>query len=201
MITISATGFIGEKPQLLTVGQSAQKCEFDIIWTRRSRTGGEWKTHWERATFVSWGEEAQQVAELLEKGNIVNATGVQETSEWVDRETKQKRTKVKYKLTAWSKVHMPRPQQNEGDQSYAQAPRQQQAPLPRPPQAARYPDANARTSAQPPSATQRGGQQFAQESHDGSPPFDGRDFHDYSSRQNSQDFGHPTGNESDYIQL
>jgi single-stranded DNA-binding protein len=201
MITISATGFIGEKPQLLSVGLNSQKCEFDVIWSRRSKSGGEWKTHWERATFVSWGEEAQQIAELLEKGNIVNATGVQETSEWVDRATQQKRTKTKFKLTAWSKVHTPRPQQSEGEQSYAQAPRQPQTSQQRHLPDARYANVNANANASNAIPPMRSRQQIAHEPQDGLPPLDDRDYHEYSSRQHSQDFSHPSGNEPDYIQL
>lgn len=119
MINVTATGFIGEKPQLQVVGAISQKVEFDVIWNRRSLSGGEWKTIWERATFVAWGEEAEHIAESLDKGSNVSCTGLQETSEWVDRATGQKRSKVKFKLTAWIKHHNPRPaesnQQGHGD--------------------------------------------------------------------------------------
>lgn len=117
MISVTAFGFIGEKPQLQMVGANHQKVEFDVIWPRRVFSAGEWKTVWERATFVAWAEEAEQIAFSLEKGNEVSCTGIQETSEWTDK-AGQKRSKVKYKLTAWIKQYNkpPRPQ---GDSPHA----------------------------------------------------------------------------------
>jgi single-stranded DNA-binding protein len=109
MISVTATGFIGEKPQLQVVSASSQKVEFDVIWGRRAFSAGQWKTAWERATFVAWGEEAERIAGSLDKGNNVSCTGLQETSEWTDRDG-NKRSKVKFKLTAWIKHHNPRPQ-------------------------------------------------------------------------------------------
>lgn len=109
MITVTATGFMGEKPQLQVVGTTSQKVEFDVIWGRRAFSAGQWKTAWERATFVAWGEEAERVAGSLDKGSNVSCTGLQETSEWADRDG-NKRSKVKFRLTAWIKHHNPRPQ-------------------------------------------------------------------------------------------
>lgn len=110
MISVTAHGFIGEKPQLQVVGASSQKVEFDVIWDRRAYSAGEWRTHWERATFFAWGEEAENIASLLEKGDNVSCTGLQETSEWIDKPSQQKRFKTKYRLTAWIKNRKPRPQ-------------------------------------------------------------------------------------------
>ena len=109
MISVTATGFIGEKPQLQVVSATSQKVEFDVIWGRRAFSAGQWKTAWERATFVAWGEEAERIAGSLDKGSNVSCTGLQETSDWADRDG-NKRSKVKFRLTAWIKHHNPRPQ-------------------------------------------------------------------------------------------
>lgn len=120
MITVTAVGFIGEKPVLQMVGRDSQKVEFDVIWNRRASQAGAWKTVWERATFVAWGEEAENIATTLEKGNNVSCTGLQETSEWMDA-SGTKKYKARYRLTAWIRHHTARPQQEEsqGRQSSA----------------------------------------------------------------------------------
>ena len=101
MITITAAGFIGEKPELLLVGaNNTAKCEFDVVWGRREYKRGEWVTAWERATFVAWEAEAERIAERLDKGSTVTCTGLQETSTWQDKEGQKHRT-TKYRLTAW----------------------------------------------------------------------------------------------------
>lgn len=101
MITITASGFIAKKPELQLVGaKRTPKCEFDVVDSRREWRDGQWETVWERATFVAWSEEAEKVAERLDKGYVVTCTGLQETSIWTDS-SQTKRKTVKYKLTAW----------------------------------------------------------------------------------------------------
>lgn len=109
MITIAATGFTGEKPQLVVVGNGFQKCEFDIVSSRRTKIDGIMQTVWERASFIAWGDEAEQIATYVERGNTLFCTGVQETSSWTDG-AGAKRYKVRYGLTAWHKVPVQRPQ-------------------------------------------------------------------------------------------
>lgn len=107
MITVTAVGFISEKPQLVPVTANSQKCEFDVVWGRSAKEAGTWVTKWERATFVAWNEEAERIATQFEKGHDVTCTGVQETSTWEDRQSGQKRFKVKYRLTAWNRHFQP----------------------------------------------------------------------------------------------
>lgn len=101
MMSISATGFLAEKPELQMVGVNSVKCEFTVLWDRRERRGDQWETIWERAVFFAWGEEAERVASRLDKGSCVTCTGTQETSSWLHRESGQKRYATKYRLTAW----------------------------------------------------------------------------------------------------
>jgi single-stranded DNA-binding protein len=104
MITITAVGFIPEKPAVVLVGtKRARKCEFDVVWARRVWTNGEWRTCWERATFMAWDDEAEKVAERLDKGNDVTCIGTQETSEWMPSGATKKERRVKYALVSWVK--------------------------------------------------------------------------------------------------
>lgn len=121
MISISATGFIPEKPVLRTVGQTSKVCEFDVCWSRRTKVGSEWKSVYERVTFFAWDQLAERVAALLDKGNEVTCTGTQETQEWKDRDSQQRRFRVKYALTAWDKKYTPprNAQEGGGDSSRA----------------------------------------------------------------------------------
>lgn len=111
MISVTASGFVPNKPQLQYFPSNRQKVEFDVVSQRRAYVDGAWKTVYERATFVSWGEEAEDIATHLDKGSNVSCTGLQETSEWTDKDG-NKRSKVRYQLTAWIKEHhyTPRPQ-------------------------------------------------------------------------------------------
>lgn len=131
MITIMASGFIAEKPELLLVGATnTAKCEFDVVSGRREYRKGNPETVWERATFVAWDAEAEKIAERLDRGTSVTCTGLQETSTWTDG-SGQKRRKVKHRLTAW----MIEPQRHAvtGDQGQrAQPTRQSQQPQARP---------------------------------------------------------------------
>ncbi len=101
MICIFATGFIGEKPELVYVGSNQKrKCEFDVVSERPVRQGDGWGKTWERATFVAWDEEAEKIASTLEKGYTVTCTGNQETSRYAD-DAGAARKAVRYRLTSW----------------------------------------------------------------------------------------------------
>lgn len=112
MITITASGFLGEKPILQFVSKEHRKVEFDVISPRRVYRDGEWETVWERATFVAWDAEAEKVCMQLDKGSDVVCTGLQMTDDWVDRD-QQKRRSIKYSLTAWEKRFSRAPQGNQ----------------------------------------------------------------------------------------
>jgi single-stranded DNA-binding protein len=101
MITITASGFIARKPELVLVGaKRTPKCEFTVCDVRRDFQNGEWVDVWEYVTFVAWREEAEKVASRLDKGHTITCTGLQETSTWTDQQ-QVKHKSVKYRLTAW----------------------------------------------------------------------------------------------------
>jgi single-stranded DNA-binding protein len=115
VITTIAVGFIAEKPEVVILGaKGARKCEFDVIWGRRALKNNEWVTVWERATFVAWNDEAEKVAERLEKGSNVTCTGTQETDSWVPQGGGSKQYRVKYALTSWIKYPKQQPPSKDG---------------------------------------------------------------------------------------
>lgn len=175
MITVTAHGFLAEKPQLEVFGQNRQKAEFDVLWNRRQNVGGEWKTVWERATFIAWGEDAERVASTLEKGSEVSCTGLQETSEWIDRATGAKRYRVRYKLTAWTKQYRPSNRVERDGAASEQSSGQQDSRY-----AARRPSADRNESQR--QAEPRGERYAAQ-------PMRSVERHSYGDHQESQGYG------------
>lgn len=121
MISISVSGFLVARPQVLAVGEgNSRKCEFAVFDMRRLRVSGQWQPVWERVVFVAWDEEADRVALIMSKGAHVSCTGLQETHQWVDPQG-ERRLAVTYRLTAWSvnyRQRLPEPvRPNGGPQS------------------------------------------------------------------------------------
>lgn len=125
MITITAHGFLAQKPELALVSASNSKCEFTVLWPRQARRNNSWDTVWERAVFVAWNDDAEKIASRLDKGTTVTCTGLQETSQWEDK-TGQKRFTTKYRLTSW----IVQPKSGDGNGGHGQsADRQSRAPV------------------------------------------------------------------------
>jgi single-stranded DNA-binding protein len=95
MINITASGRLAHQPEL-KMGRQTSVCEFRLLSSRYAK--GE--EHTEAVTFFCYGEEAERFCELTEKGQLIEATGTQETQRWTDAGGNEK-TSVKYKLTWW----------------------------------------------------------------------------------------------------
>lgn len=95
MIIITAHGRLAHQPEIKMLKQTSV-CEFRLLSNRFAR--GE--EHTEAVTFFCYGEEAEAFCERVEKGQLISATGTQETDRWTDT-SGQERTRVKYKLTWW----------------------------------------------------------------------------------------------------
>lgn len=127
MIEVTAVGFIAEKPELQLVGAKRQrKCEFDVVWGRRDFSKRE--TVYERATFFAWDDDAQRIAELLDKGADVKCIGIQETYMWTPPNETRKRRIVKYRLVWWEKVFRGSQQDRSESHGGQQAPRSERRP-------------------------------------------------------------------------
>lgn len=92
MISIFATGFVAEQPDLKYAGDLAI-LEFRVLDSRREFKEGEWHTAWESVTCVLYGDEAVKYADKLTKGREVEVVGTQKTSSWTTPNGKKYRVK------------------------------------------------------------------------------------------------------------
>lgn len=127
MIVITAQGRLAHQPEVRMLPQGCV-CEFRLLSNRFARG----QEHVEAVTFFCYDEEAEAFCERTEKGQLISATGTQETQRWTDG-SGQERTSIKYRLTWWEAG--PRPK---GARQQEQGPSGRQAPAPadhrRPPQ-------------------------------------------------------------------
>jgi NAD(P)H-dependent flavin oxidoreductase YrpB (nitropropane dioxygenase family) len=96
MIVITVHGRLAHQPEVRMLANGCV-CEFRLLSHRFAR-GAE---HVEAATFFVYDEEAEAFCERAEKGQLISATGTQETQRWTDNASGQERTAVKYRLTWW----------------------------------------------------------------------------------------------------
>jgi len=111
VILITASGRLAHQPEI-KIGRQTSFCEFRLLSTRFGR--GE--EHTEAVTFFCYGEDAERFCESTEKGQLIDASGTQETQRWHDAGG-QERTAVKYKLTWWQAG--PRPNRSKQPQAPA----------------------------------------------------------------------------------
>lgn len=127
MIIITAQGRLAHQPEL-KMGRNMPWTEFRLLDSRYS--GGE--EHTEAVSFVAFGEDAERFCESTEKGQLISATGTQETSRWKDSAGAD-RTSVRYVLTWWQGGARPArsrqaAQQEPPGQNGRDAPYQRRAP-------------------------------------------------------------------------
>jgi single-stranded DNA-binding protein len=111
MIVITAHGRLAEQPTVKIVGDSCV-CEFRLLSSRWAK--GDEVT--EAVNFFVWGEEAERFCESTEKGQLISATGTQETSSYTDAQQQRKQI-VKYRMTWYSKGARPRSSRGDGQAS------------------------------------------------------------------------------------
>lgn len=149
MIVITAQGRLAHQPEVRMLPQGCV-CEFRLLSNRFARG----QEHVEAVTFFCYDAEAEAFCERTEKGQLISATGTQETHRWTDGNG-QERTSIKYRLTWWEAG--PRPK---GSRQQERGPSGRPAPAPaeqrRPPQRsevpARVPSAPAQQSDDSPQA-------------------------------------------------
>lgn len=118
MINITASGRLAHQPEL-KMGRQTSFCEFRLLSSRYAK--GE--EHTEAVTFFCYGEEAERFCEATEKGQLIEATGTQETQRWTGAGGNEQKT-VKYKLTWWHAGARPNRNRQPNDN-------REQAPAPR----------------------------------------------------------------------
>lgn len=143
MIVITAQGRLAHQPEVRMLPQGCV-CEFRLL-SNRFAHGQE---HVEAVTFFCYDKEAEVFCERTEKGQLISATGTQETFRWRDG-SGQERTSIKYKLTWWEAG--PRPK---GSRPQEQAPSGRHAPSPA--ETRRPPHRSEAPARVPPPAAQQG---------------------------------------------
>lgn len=142
MIVITAQGRLAHQPEIRMLAQGCV-CEFRLLSNRFARG----QEHVEAVTFFCYDEEAEIFCERTEKGQLISATGTQETHRWTDG-SGQERTSVKYKLTWWEagprpKGSRPQEQTPSGRASAPSEPRRQQSQRAAAPEGGPRPQAQA----------------------------------------------------------
>lgn len=114
MIVITAHGRLAHQPELKMLPSGGSVCEFRLLSSRFAK--GEEVT--EAVTFFCFDDEAEKFCESTEKGQLISATGTQETSSYNDASGARK-SFTKYRMTWYSKGARPRGAQS-GDSAGAQ---------------------------------------------------------------------------------
>lgn len=112
MITCIADGYCPRKPVLKLVSETHRKLEFDVVDKSFRKVGNEWVTTYESVTFEAWNEHAEYLAEKLDVGVELTATGRQETQTWKDKNTGETKSRKVFGLKDY-KIR-PRARQSDG---------------------------------------------------------------------------------------
>lgn len=129
--TMNAVGRLAHEP-VLSVGQGQPWVEFRLLDSRRIRDGGEVV---EAATFVAFGEMAEEFCARIEKGQLVHAWGSQMTERFPGRDGVE-RVKQRFKLFHFepgARPHRSRAQKAESAGSRVSAPKPAASGTPRQP--------------------------------------------------------------------
>lgn len=102
MILITAHGRLAHHPELKLLPGGGCVCEFRLLSTRFAKN----EEHVEAVTFFCFDDEAERFCEATEKGQLISASGTQETRAWTDGNG-QLKSFVRYRLTWYEKG--PRP--------------------------------------------------------------------------------------------
>lgn len=120
MIVITAHGRLAHQPELKMLPGGGSVCEFRLLSSRFAK--GEEVT--EAVTFFCFDEEAEKFCESTEKGQLISATGTQETSSYNDAQGARK-SFTKYRMNWYNKGARPRSSQQgsqQGDNTGGQRP-------------------------------------------------------------------------------
>lgn len=120
MILITAQGRLAATPTLRQLAHGVV-CEFRLLSTRFAKN----QEHTEAVNFFCYGEDAERFCDSVEMGQLISATGSQETSNYSGADGSRK-TFVKYRMTWFEKGARPyASRQNAPAIAPTQPPRQQ----------------------------------------------------------------------------
>jgi single-strand DNA-binding protein len=99
-VTVTVCGNLTADPELRFTGQGTGVAAFTIARTPRVRRGDDWADG--DPVFLPaevWRDQAEHVANSLSKGARVVATGVLRLDQWEDKDTGEKRQRMKLLVT------------------------------------------------------------------------------------------------------
>jgi single-strand DNA-binding protein len=108
-------GCLGRDPEVRYTSSGTAVANTSIAVSRRFKSGEDWK---EETTWVDlevWGARAESFAEYMHKGKPCYIEGYLKLDQWEDKNTKQKRTKLKVTVDQWQFVESKKKEENSGD--------------------------------------------------------------------------------------
>ncbi len=110
MILITVSARLAFQPELKLLPNGGSVCELRLLDTRFAK--GE--EHVEAVTFVCFDDLAEEFCQRCEKGQLIEATGTQETHRYTPNGSQEERTVVKYRMVWFKPGPKPRNQSAEG---------------------------------------------------------------------------------------
>lgn len=94
--SVTIIGTLGKDPELKTLAGGTAVCEFSLAvnrqWTEKS---GQKKTSVTWIPVVAWGRQAEVICQYLKRGDSFLVNGRHEEQSWEDRQSGQKRSKLR----------------------------------------------------------------------------------------------------------
>lgn len=88
-------GNLTKDPELRHTPSGTAVCDFSIAINGREKIGDTWQDRADFFDVVVWGNQAENCAQHLSRGSMVGVDGKLRQDRWEDRDTGQKRSKVK----------------------------------------------------------------------------------------------------------
>jgi|APFre7841882630_1041343.scaffolds.fasta_scaffold138675_1 single-strand DNA-binding protein len=102
--TVDAIGRLTRDPELRYLPNGTALAEFGLVTSKdwKNKNTDEWVKNPLYSNWQAWGDNAELVVKSLHKGQKVNLKGEYSTQSWDDKNTGEKKTSHKFKLTSFS---------------------------------------------------------------------------------------------------
>lgn len=88
-------GHLTRDPELRHTAGGTAVCEFSMALNSREKVNGEWDDRVDYFDIVVWGNQGENCAQYLAKGKLVGVDGRLRQDRWEDKDSGQKRSRVK----------------------------------------------------------------------------------------------------------
>lgn len=132
-MTTSIVGNITRDPELRIANGGLAMLPFSVAVNQRKQVNGTWEDNVSFIDCIAFGEQAENVAATVAKGDRVVVIGKLQQRSWEDKETGAKRSKIELTVDEigpslrWATASVaktPRPENGGGNRSVANAPAQ-----------------------------------------------------------------------------